>query len=128
MALRTLADGDVNLIDGFLRLHLTTNTGAAFSLFRGNGQVLGIVAIGVVALIYFSLGDASRRIEAVCLGLILGGAIGNLVDRGFRGDSFLTGAVVDWIDLWFIPTFNLADSAITIGVTLLIIAALFRRR
>jgi signal peptidase II len=127
-ALDALDDGPIDLIDGFLRLDLTMNTGAAFSLFQGNGQLLGVIAIGVIALIFFVLGDASRRIEAISLGLVLGGAIGNLVDRAFRGDTFLSGAVVDWIDLWFIPTFNVADSAITIGVALLVVAAAFRGR
>jgi signal peptidase II len=126
-ALGALDDGPIDLIDGFLRLHLTMNTGAAFSLFQGNGQVLGLIAVAVIALIWFVLGDASRRVEAVALGLVLGGAIGNLVDRAFRGDTFLSGAVVDWIDLWWIPTFNAADSAITIGVALLLVAALVRR-
>jgi signal peptidase II len=125
-ALSTLDSGDIEVIGGFLRLHLTMNTGAAFSLFQGNGQVLGLVAIGVVALIYSVLGDASRRIEAISLGLVLGGAVGNLADRAVRGDSFLSGAVVDWIDLWFIPTFNVADSGITIGVALLVLAAVLR--
>lgn len=109
-------------------MDLTTNTGAAFSLFQGNGQVLGVIAIAVVALIWFVLGDTSRRIEAISLGLVLGGALGNLADRAFRGDQFLSGAVVDWIDLWFIPTFNAADTAITFGVVLLLAAAAIRRR
>ncbi len=115
------------MIDGFLRLHLTTNTGAAFSLFQNSGPLIGIIAIGVVVMIFVVLGDASKRIEAVALGMVLGGAVGNLLDRVFRGNGFLDGAVVDWIDWWWIPTFNVADAAITSGVALLLIATFIRR-
>jgi signal peptidase II len=55
--------------------------------------------------------------------LIIGGALGNLVDRIFRGPGFLDGKVIDWIDLWWIPTFNVADMSITVAVGLLLIHA-----
>ena len=73
------------------------------------------------------LGESSRRVEAVALGMVLGGAIGNLVDRVFRGDGLLDGAVVDFIDFSFFPTFNVADAAINIGVALLLIATFVKR-
>lgn len=116
------------IIDGFLELTFTRNPGSAFSLFQGNGPILGIIALGVVGLIVFVLRDASHRLEALALGLVLGGALGNLTDRAFRGDGFLDGAVIDWVDLWWIPTFNVADAAITIGVGLLLVAAVVTRR
>jgi signal peptidase II len=75
----------------------------------------------VVGLLLYVLGRSSRRVEVFALGLILGGALGNLGDRVFRGDGFLDGAVVDWIDWWFIPTFNVADMALNIGVALMLV-------
>lgn len=116
------------IVDGFFELTFTRNPGSAFSLFQGNGPILGIIALGVVGLIVFVLRDASHRLEALALGLVLGGALGNLTDRAFRGDGFLDGAVIDWVDLWWIPTFNVADAAITIGVGLLLVAAVVTRR
>ena len=129
-AVNALADGPIVLIEDFLRLHLTFNTGAAFSIFSDlakSGPLLGIVVIGVVLLILFALKDASHIGEAVGLGLVLGGALGNLTDRLFRGDEFIDGAVVDFIDFSFFATFNVADSAVTIGVVILLITAFFRR-
>ena len=122
-----LADGPIVIIEDFLRLHLTYNTGAAFSFFSRSGPILGIVVIGVVLLILFALKDASHIGEAVGLGLVLGGALGNLTDRLFRGDEFIDGAVVDFIDFSFFATFNVADSAVTIGVVVLLISTFFRR-
>lgn len=126
-AQRVLADGSIVVIDDFLKFRLVSNTGAAFSLFQNSGPLIGVIAIGVVVLIFVVLGDASRRVEAFALGMVLGGAVGNLVDRIFRGDGFLDGAVVDWIGWWWIPTFNLADTAIFLGVALLLVATFIRR-
>jgi signal peptidase II len=126
-AINALADGPIAIIDGTLQFRLARNTGAAFSLFASGGPIVGIMAIGVVILIFVALGDASRRLEAVALGLVLGGAVGNLLDRAFRGDDFLSGAVVDFVYTSFFPTFNVADTAITFGVALLLLSA-FRRR
>jgi signal peptidase II len=61
------------------------------------------------------------------LGLVLGGAIGNLIDRIFRGPGLLDGEVVDFIDFDFFPTFNVADSAITIGAVLAVLLAIRQR-
>jgi signal peptidase II len=126
-AISALADGPIAIIDTTVQFRLARNTGAAFSLFASGGPIVGIIAIGVVILIFVALGDASRRLEAVALGLVLGGAVGNLLDRAFRGDDFLSGAVVDFVYTSFFPTFNVADTAITFGVALLLLSA-FRRR
>jgi signal peptidase II len=126
-ATNALADGPVVVVDGFFQFRLTFNTGASFSLFSGGGQILAVIAIGVVAMIFYVLGDASRRIEALALGLVLGGALGNLTDRVFRGSGLLDGAVVDFIDFDFFATFNVADMAINIGVLILLIAAFWKR-
>lgn len=127
-AVNELEDGPIVLIDGFLQLRLLFNTGASFSILSNAGPILAIVAFGVVGLIIYILGDASRRVEAVALGLVLGGAIGNLLDRVLRGDGFLDGAVVDFIDFSFFATFNVADAAINVGVALLLFAAFVLRR
>ena len=127
-ALNELADGPIVIIDDFFQLRLTFNTGASVSILANSGPLIGIVVLGVIGLIMFVLGDASRQLEAVALGLVLGGAIGNLLDRLFRGDGFLDGAVVDFIDFSFFATFNIADSCVTIGVALLLFATFIHRR
>ena len=93
-----LADGPIVIIEDFFQFRLTYNTGAAFSMFSGGGPILAVIAVGVIAMIFFVLKDASHKAEAVALGMVLGGSIGNLTDRLFRGDGFLDGAVVDFID------------------------------
>lgn len=122
-AVVALDDGPINVIGDVLRLRLTYNTGAAFSSLEGLGPLIGLAAIGVVGLIFVMLRRVPRRFEVVGLGLVLGGAVGNLLDRIFRGTGFLDGAVVDWIDPSFFPAFNGADSAITIGVAVLLVGA-----
>ncbi len=126
-ALNELADGPIVIIQDVFRLRLTFNTGASFSLFSNGGVIIAIIAFGVIGLIMYMLGDASRRLEAIALGLVLGGSIGNLIDRVFRGAGVLDGAVVDWIDVQFFAVFNAADVFINVGVALLLYAAFVRR-
>jgi signal peptidase II len=103
-----------------LRLHLTINYGSAFSLARGRGAVISLLALVVVALLLRSGRYATRPGMAVAIGLVFGGALGNLIDRAFReGDGFLGGGVVDFIDLQWWPVFNIADAAIVVGALLL---------
>jgi signal peptidase II len=110
-------------IAGSVYLTLTFNKGAAFSLGTGVSPILeaGVIIL-VVALIGFS-GRMSRSAPwwaIVALGLLLGGALGNLVDRIFRDVPFHSGAVIDFIQLvtWW-PVFNVADASIVVGVALL---------
>jgi signal peptidase II len=106
----------VVLVPGLLRLFYVENTGAAFGLFQGRNPVLALLALGVVLVLVAVFRQlVSLRWGAVALGLQLGGAVGNLIDR------FRHGFVVDFIDPSFWPTFNVADSAITIGVLLLLV-------
>ena len=126
-ALNELADGPIVIIEDVFRLRLTFNTGASFSLFSNGGVIIAVIAFGVIGLIMYMLGDASRRIEAVALGIVLGGSLGNLIDRIFRGAGVLDGAVVDWIDVQFFAVFNAADVFINVGVALLLYAAFVRR-
>lgn len=126
-AKQSLSDGPVTIIDGWLNFKLVFNTGASFSLFEKGGAVIGLLVIAVVVMIFFALREAGRPLDAVSLGLVLGGAVGNLLDRMFRGDGFLDGAVVDFINVPFFATFNAADVAINVGVALLLVGAFLRR-
>ncbi len=122
-AANSLADSDVVVIPGFLRLTFVENPGAAFSMFQNAGPFFGVAAIVVSAAILWSLRVDRPRLEVVAFGLVIGGAVGNLADRLFRGPGFLDGKVIDWVDLWWIPTFNVADASITVAVALLLIQA-----
>ena len=111
------------IIPGFLELSYTENPGAAFSLFQNAGPFLGMAAIAVTTGLLWSLRRDRPMLEVVAFGLIIGGALGNLLDRIFRGEGFLDGHVIDWVNLWWIPTFNVADMSITVAVALLFIHA-----
>ena len=106
-----------------LELDLTFNTGAAFSRGEGFGPLIGIAAAVVAVGLLWSGRTVPNRMGAVAVGLILGGAAGNLWDRAFReADGFLGGAVVDFIDLQWYPVFNVADMAVVGGALLLLVA------
>jgi signal peptidase II len=115
-------DGCIEIV-GSLRLRLVENPGSAFSIGTGVGPLLGVVA-AVMAVVLLGASSRVNRATAAALGLVAGGAIGNLVDRVVRADDgLLSGKVVDFIDLQWWPVFNLADSAIVVGVGLLILAS-----
>jgi signal peptidase II len=126
LVLRELGPGgtrdSVTVIPGVLELIFVRNSGAAFGIFQGGSGILTVLALLAIAflLIYFIRSAAEDWVLTVALALMLGGALGNIVDR------FQHGYVVDWIDFPRWPTFNVADSAITVGVTLLVYAMLFR--
>ena len=110
----------VRELGGAVYLQQTRNSGAAFSLGTGFTVILTIVAIVVVVVIVRTAGRMRSAGWAVALGLILGGALGNLADRVFRSPGFGRGHVVDWISLFgpdakYWPIFNIADSAIVCG-------------
>ncbi len=119
-AVTHLANGPVHLI-GPLDFELSRNTGSAFSLFQGEGFLLIPVAMVLVAGLLVMVWRAPSAVRAATLGLILGGALGNLSDRLFRGDH---GAVVDFVALHFWPTFNVADASIVVGCALLLVSLL----
>lgn len=127
-AVNALDDGPIEILGEFLRLRLVFNPGGAFNSLQNAGVLLGVVAIGAVLILVRLSGSAADNREAVVFGLILGGAAGNLIDRIFRADGFLDGKVVDWISFDFFPTFNVADSAVTIGAILAILIALFQKQ
>ncbi len=101
---------------GFFRITHVSNTGAAFGIFPGQSLFLTILALiggaGLVLLAFFShrLSFLNNRLNKLVIGLVLGGTVGNLLDR------LRFGYVTDFIDFKFWPAFNIADSAITIGV------------
>lgn len=123
-ALNRLSGGRTIDLVGSLRFNLTFNTGMAFSRGSGLGPVIGAIAFVVVIVIVLWMRRSARGLAAVSAGLIVGGASGNLVDRLFRGDAWLRGAVVDFIDLQWFPVFNVADSAISIGAVLMVFTSL----
>ena len=116
----------VELIPGVLQLRLTTNTGGAFGLFAGQPWLFFVATLIVSVAIVVAAPRVTSPASAVGLGLVLGGALGNLTDRVLRGDG-ISGGVVDFIDLRVWPVFNVADSSIVIGALLLVIAS-FRER
>ncbi len=102
-----------------LQLRRSFNTGVAFSLAEGLGPFVAVLAVAVVVMLVRSGRSLTTWSGTVGLALVIGGALGNLGDRAFRGDRFLHGAVVDFIDLQWWPIFNIADSAIVVGAVLL---------
>jgi signal peptidase II len=117
----------IELIPHVLRLNYTTNSGGAFGLFGGQPWLFFVATLAVCLVIVV----ASRRLgsvaTAVGLGMILGGALGNLTDRVIRGPG-VSGRVVDFIDFRVWPVFNLADSAIVIGAAIVVLAGARRAR
>jgi signal peptidase II len=107
-----------------LRLHLAFNSGMAFSRGAGWGPVIGVVALVVVVGLLVSL-RRGGTLASVAVGLVVGGAAGNVADRLSRaGGGFLSGEVVDFIDLQWWPVFNVADACIVVGGLLLAMASL----
>lgn len=126
-AVHELADGPVSIIGDDVELHLTYNSGGAFSLFRGFTPLLAILAIAIAVVLVRHVRRTQDLWTLVALSLVLAGALGNLADRAFRPPSFLSGRVVDFVSIGSFPTFNVADSAITVGAVLLVILAFVPR-
>ena len=122
-----LPGGPIDVVPGVFTLRFTTNSGGAFSIGqRAPWFFVGVTAI-VVAIILATSFRHTSRIMGASLGLVLGGALGNLTDRAIRG-SGMRGRVVDFVDFHVWPVFNLADSAIVIGAVLLAWAGLREKR
>jgi signal peptidase II len=121
------------VVPGFLNLTHVRNTGVAFGLFAADGvssaswmlTALGLLALGAVG-VYFWIASPRDRGLLIALALVVGGAVGNLIDR------VSSGAVTDFIDVYFgahhWPSFNVADSAISIGIVLMAIDSLRARK
>jgi len=121
----TLSDrAPVHVVGSLLQLTLTRNPGAAFGIGTSATVAFTVVAAGVAAVIVRSARRLASAGWASSLGLLLGGALGNLTDRIFRAPGPFRGHVVDWIQLPHWPVFNLADSAIVVGGVLAVLLSL----
>mgnify|MGYP001572563286 FL=1 len=115
----------IPVIKNIFHLSLVYNTGSVFGLFRGKNSLFIILSLGIVSFIfrdYFLNKHSYTLKKRLAFGLILGGALGNLLDR------LRLGYIIDFLDFRVWPVFNLADSAITVGVLLLGIELLFIHR
>jgi signal peptidase II len=116
-------------VSRFLDLVLTCNPGISFGLFNSTGfnsLIFSLAALVIVVVLAFWLGRVRATFLAVAIGLIIGGAIGNVIDR------LRFGAVIDFLDFhlasWHWPAFNLADSAICLGVAAMLFDGMLSRR
>jgi len=114
------------LIPHVLDLSYTTNSGGAFSLFTGAPWLFFAASIAISAGIVWLAFRQTSLVSAIGMGLILGGALGNLADRLTRGTG-VSGRVVDFIHLHLWPTFNVADSCVVIGAIVVAAGAMFQR-
>ena len=120
----TLHPGErVHVLGDLLVIVETRNSGAAFSIGTGATILFSAVALAVVVVILRAARRLRSRAWALTLGLLLGGAIGNLIDRLVRSPGPLRGHVVDWIELPHWPVFNVADSAIVVGGVIAVVLA-----
>ena len=117
-------------INEYFNLVLTWNNGISFGLFNNdskfNALVISVIGIGIILFLIGLLSRAETKKLKIGLGLIIGGAIGNIIDRG------IYGAVMDFLDIhignYHWPAFNIADSCITIGAIILVIDSLFSQK
>jgi signal peptidase II len=116
----------VHLLGDVFEFWLTRNPGAAFSVGTGETAVFTVIAFGVIVYIARTARNLYSLGWAIALGLLLGGAAGNLGDRIFRAPGLFRGDVVDWIGVVprYYPIFNLADSAIVCGGILMVVLAM----
>jgi len=115
--------GPVQVLGTFLQFTYTRNPGAAFSFGIGYTVIFSLIAVGVVVAIARVARSLYSLPWAIALGLLLGGALGNLTDRIVRSPGFLRGWVVDFIQFPHFAIFNLADSAISVGGVLMVLLA-----
>ena len=126
-AVSRLSNGRVVDVVGSLRFNLSYNSGMAFGRGKGLGPVIGVVALVVVVYLLIGLRAEGSRLSTVAVGMVMGGAAGNVCDRLFRGGGWFRGSVVDFIDLRWRPVFNVADIGVTVGGLLLVIGSFWFR-
>jgi signal peptidase II len=120
LVVRNLGEGrPIRVIGSFVQLRYTTNSGGAFSLLTGAPLFFALTAMVIAGGIVYAARRAQGRLLLFALGLLLGGALGNLLDRLLRGEVPFHGEVVDFVKVGPWPVFNLADSCITIAGVLL---------
>jgi signal peptidase II len=127
-AVNRLSGGRMIDVVGSLRFNLAFNEGAAFSV--GDGWNLGpwiaVLALVVVSTLVFTGTTARSTLGALAIGLVAGGALGNLTDRTFRDGSggFMSGRVVDFIDVQWWPVWNIADAGVSVGAVALVLVSM----
>lgn len=125
LVFNNLSEGQsIWVIPKIFHLTLVLNTGAAFGLFKDKNEFFIVTSFIIIALIfaYVWLDKQKDLVMLSALGLVLGGAAGNLIDR------LVFGCIIDFLDFRVWPVFNIADSSITIGSVLLILRLLFKKR
>ncbi|MGB3413066.1 MAG: signal peptidase II [Microthrixaceae bacterium] len=128
-ALENLIQGIPRDVIWTLRLNLAFNTGMAFSTGSGAGPIIGLVAIGIAVVMVIFARRVDSRVQLVFVAMVIGGALGNVIDRLARsgdlgsGTGFMGGGVVDFIDLQWWPIFNIADAAVVVGGIALALAS-----
>ena len=115
----------VEVLGEVLQLHYVTNSGAAFSLASGFTWVLSLIAAGVIVFIVIFAPRIRSLGWATMFGLVLGGALGNVTDRVFRGETIGTGHVIDFIQVYAFPAiFNIADIGVVSAMALFVLLSL----
>jgi signal peptidase II len=127
-AVSHLNDGHVDHVIWTLQWNLSFNGGMAFGQGQGFGPFIAVIATIVVVVLLLSLRQQGTTRSHVPIGLIVGGALGNIIDRLFRGEGFLHGKVIDFIDFQWFPIFNVADMCVNTGGALLILSYLFEKQ
>ena len=118
----------IEIIPGCLNMFLAHNTGGAFSVLSGNPVLLGLISLAIIfGIVWWARSFSSRHVlPFIALGMVIGGALGNIVDR------FRFGYVIDFIDVYWgthhWPTFNIADTFIDIGLGMIIVLAIFTKQ
>jgi signal peptidase II len=111
-----------------LQWNLAFNSGMSFSKGKSLGVVIGFIALIVTAYVGWMVRRNTSKSVAVAAGLVMGGALGNVVDRLFRNRAWMRGSVVDFIDFQWFPIFNVADMAVNVGAALFVIWSLVGAR
>ena len=127
-ALRELGDGREVPVVWTLQWNLSFNQGMAFSAGQGLGPVIGVLATCIALAVVWWTRRLESRLAGVGAGLVVGGALGNVVDRIMRDEGWMRGAVVDFIDFQWFPIFNVADIAINVGGGLMILGFVLASR
>jgi signal peptidase II len=117
--------GPIHIVGGLLTIDVSRNPGAAFSFAPAATAVFALLAVAISLIIIRTAGRLRSTVWAIAFGLILAGAVGNLIDRLVRNPGFGRGAVVDFIDLKYFATFNIADSCISCGAVLAVLLTLW---
>ena len=119
-ALRSFASEPRHIV-WTLRFVVQFNSGIAFSQGTGSTVLVTVIAAAILAVLVVIAARTTGTLTAVILGLVIGGAMGNLADRLLRHHS---GSVIDWIDVRWWPVFNVADAAISVGLVLVLLRSM----